>query len=175
MIDNSHSSDTSLLGAGLFISVPKSWQKPFSGFRGIVASTETDLYLILGKQIPAKPDNVLQIPFSEIEFVSYSEAQIQVKCGKHMVVLEVMGTSEERNENAYRELAQLLVLGRVSHLQPEKEYKLLDTLHPWVGAAHPRPTIFPASKLDERRAKIKKAFEPIHQPSYTYWDPKDWN
>jgi len=98
-----------------------------------------------------------------------------VKCGKHMVVLEVMGTSEERNENAYRELAQLLVLGGVSHLQLEKEYKLLDTLHPWVGAARPRPTIFPASKLDERRAKTKKAFEPIHRPSYTYWDPKDWN
>ena len=157
-----------------FNSVPKPWRKPFSGYRGIVASTETDLYLVLGKQIPAKPDNVLQIPFSEIETVSHSDSQLQIKCGDFMVVLEMKGSFEEMNEDPYKELAELLVVGGVTQLQPEKEYKLVDTLQPWIGAPRPRPTIFPPSKLDERRAKTRKALEPIHRPSYTYWDPKNW-
>lgn len=56
-------------------------------FKGIVGATETDLYLVYGNIHTASSNEIAKIPITEIEGVSNTPKEIQIKHGENLFVV----------------------------------------------------------------------------------------
>ena len=139
--------------------------RPFAGYAGYVAATETNLYLILGNRLKTRKDDILVVPFGEINGVSYNDDQVQLKCGDFIIIIEFKGSaSKAQNTN----LAQLLSQGGVDLWKPEGYYNLVDTKNSRMAPGYGRPSIFTPSKLDQRREGAEGLLVPVYPKTATY-------
>jgi hypothetical protein len=143
--------------------------RPFTGFTGYVAATNNNLYLILGSRLKPRRDDVLVVPFAEIYGVSHIDDQVQLKCEDFFVIAEFKGSiSKAQHTN----LSQLLTNRGVASWNPEGFYNLTGTKS--SALPHSRPSIFPPSKMDERRARSAGLTVPVYPKTShcTHYDPK---
>ncbi|MCB1120885.1 MAG: hypothetical protein KJT03_05010 [Verrucomicrobiae bacterium] len=155
--------DLQFLGKGTFNSVRENHKRSFSGYRGFVAATKEDIYLILGTRLEAKHDDILVIPIAAVEGVSNSDHQIRFKCGDYVIVANFTDSNNgEDQAGRHQRFTQILLKNGVELWMPPKEYKMVGTRIPWVGVPYLKPPIFPITQIDIRRARNAEITSPVY-------------
>lgn len=152
-----------------FNSVVKRFDRRVKAFRGYVAATESEMFLILNDRLDARKSDVWSIDIESLRGVFSTEYQVVVNTHRlQAVVIEF----EEKGKNLHKGLMRFLVeRGVDATWEPPNTYTLRDFKKPLIGVPYGRPFVFDSNRFAERNRALA-SFKPTWYDHANAWKPE---
>ena len=135
-----------------FNSVWKRHDRTVKAFRGYVAATDSEIFLILNDRLDARQSDVWSMGIEYLRGVYSTDQQMVVNTHRLQAVVIKF---EERDKDLHEGLKHFLIgRGVRSDWEPPNTYTLREFKKPLIGVPYERPSIFASSGLAERSRKV---------------------
>lgn len=152
-----------------FNSVFKRDARRVKAFRGYVAATDSEIFLILHDRLKARRSDVWSMRIEHLRGVVSTDRQVVVNTHPmHAVVIEF----NEKREHLHAELMRFLIKRGVrKDWEPPNTYTLGEFKKPIVGVPYGRPSVFGFSRFAQRSRDVA-SFEPAWYNHANSWKPE---
>ncbi len=153
-----------------FNSVFKRDGRSVSAFRGYVAATDLEIFLILNDRLDARRSDVWSMGIEHLRGVVSTDQQVVVNSHPmHAVVIEF----EEKAKGLHADLKSFLVERGVRRdWEPPNSYTLREFKKPVIGVPYGKPSVFGFTRFARRSSDVA-SYRPTWDNHANSWDPMD--